>query len=84
MIGSNPAAGIFLTVGRDRDEDYKILTPFEKGKYSIGNGISTGVFCVTDACENPEPALAMFDTFYSQEGGTLATMGCRRKNIYDQ
>lgn len=79
VIGSNPAAGIFLTVGRDRDEDYKILTPFEKGKYSIGNGISTGVFCVTDACENPGPALAMFDTFYSQEGGTLATMGVEGK-----
>lgn len=75
VIGSNPTAGIFLTVGRDRDEDYKMLTPFEKGKYSIGNGISTGVLCVTDKCENPAPVLAMFDTFYSQEGGTLATMG---------
>lgn len=75
IIGSTATAGVFLIVGRDRDDDYKMLTPFAQGEYSIGNGISTGVFCVTDKCKNPGPVLAMFDTFYSQEGGVLATMG---------
>lgn len=75
IFGSSASAGIFLVVGRDNDDDYKMLTPFGEGQYAIGNGIGTGVFCVTDKCTNPGPVLAMFDTFYSQEGGILATMG---------
>ena len=35
-------AGAFLTVGRDNDDDYIALTPFEDGLYPLGTGIVPG------------------------------------------
>ena len=68
-------AGAFLTVGRERDRDYGILTPFTKGTYPTTTGISTGAMAITDKCENPELAMAWVDQFYTEEGSTLAWMG---------
>lgn len=73
-------AGAFLTVGRDRDEDYKELTPFEKGVYPVSTGANTGTFAITDSCKNPETAMAWIDQFYSEDGGILAWMGVEGKS----
>lgn len=68
-------AGAFLTVGRDNDDDYIALKPFEEGTYPLRSGITPGTMVITDACENPETVIAFFDQFYSEEGGITAIMG---------
>ena len=75
VMGSFFDAGAFLTVGRDNDDDYIILTPFQEGTYPLTIGVTPGAFVVTDYCENVEPLLAAMDYFYSEEGGILAWMG---------
>ncbi|HIV28343.1 MAG TPA: extracellular solute-binding protein [Candidatus Ornithocaccomicrobium faecavium] len=75
VLGSFFGAGSFLTVGRDNDDDYIILTPFQEGTYPLITGISVGSLVVTDYCENVETLLAALDYFYSEEGGILAWMG---------
>lgn len=75
VLGSFFDAGAFLTVGRDNDDDYIILTPFQEGTFPLGTGITPGAMTITDACENPEVLVAWVDQFYSQEGGALAIMG---------
>ncbi len=75
VIGSFFDAGAFLTVGRERDKEYKILTPFKEGALPVNPGISSGTFAITDACENPEVAMAWIDQFYTEEGGILAWLG---------
>lgn len=75
VLGSFFDAGAFLTVGRERDRDFKILTPFEEGVYPVSLGIVPGTFAITDACEYPEVAVAWVDQFYTEEGGRLAWMG---------
>lgn len=75
ILGSFFEYGSFLTVGRDRDEDYKILTPFAPQTFPTGRGIDPGAFVITDACENPELAMAWVDQFYTEEGGRICLMG---------
>lgn len=75
VLGSFFDAGAFLTVGRDNDDDYIILTPFQDGTYPLGTGITPGTLAITDKCENPEVVIAWFDRLYSQEGGMLAWLG---------
>lgn len=75
VIGAFYDAGAFLTVGRERDKEYKILTPFEEGVLPVNSGVNTGTFSITDACENPEVAMAWIDQFYTEEGGVLAWLG---------
>ena len=65
----------FLTVGRDNDDDYIMLTPFTEGTYPLTSKYTTGALSITDACENPEVIVAWADYFYTEEGGTLAWMG---------
>ena len=75
VFGAFFDAGAFLTVGRDNDDDYIILTPFQEGTYPLGTGVTPGTMAITDACENPEVLIAWADQFYSEEGGILAWMG---------
>lgn len=75
VLGSFFDAGAFLTVGRDKDEDYIALTPFEDGLYPLSTGITAGTLAITDKCENPEVIIAWADQFYSEEGAILAWMG---------
>ena len=79
VLGSFFDAGAFLTVGRERDDDFTILTPFEEGALPVNPGISGGTFAITDACKNPEIAMAWIDQFYSEEGGQLAWLGMEGK-----
>lgn len=74
VLGSFFDAGAFLTVGRDRDEDYIALTPWDDC-LQLSPGISKGGAAITDACEHPEVVVAWLDTFYTEEGGRLAWMG---------
>lgn len=75
VVGSFFDYGPFLTVGKERDDDYRILTPFEKGSFPTALGIDNGALVITDACANPEVVIAWADQFYSEEGGILALMG---------
>lgn len=79
ILGSFFDAGAFLTVGRDRDDDYIILTPFQDGVYPLGTGIVPGTMAITETCENPEVLVAWADQFYSEEGGILCSMGVEGK-----
>jgi len=75
VLGSFFDAGAFLTVGRDRDDKYKILTPFVTGTYPISSGVAPGTFAITDKCKSPEIAMAWVDQFYTEEGARLAWLG---------
>lgn len=79
VLGSFFDAGAFLTVGRDNDDDYMALTPFEDGLYPLNTGITPGALTITDACENPEVIIAWFDQFYTEEGGIYALLGIEDK-----
>lgn len=79
VLGSFFDAGAFLTVGRDNDDDYIALTPFEDGKYPLNTGVTPGTLVITDACENPEVVIAWFDQFYSEDGGIKALLGLEGK-----
>lgn len=79
VLGAFFDAGAFLTVGRDNDDDYMVLTPFQEGTFPLGSGVVPGTMAITDACENPEVLVAWADQFYSEEGGILAIMGVEGK-----
>ena len=68
-------AASFLTVGRDNDDDYIMLTPFTEGTFPLADKYTPGAMVITDVCENPEVLVAWADYFYTEEGGTLAWMG---------
>lgn len=75
ILGSFFDWGAFLTVGRDNDDDYVILTPWDDC-LPINSGIgSDNGFVITDKCEHPEVLIAWMDYFYTQEGAQLAWLG---------
>lgn len=73
-------AGPVQIVGRERDENYPILTPFDPSVYPISTGADVGTFAITDICETPEIAIAWVDQFYTEEGGRLAWMGIENES----
>jgi putative aldouronate transport system substrate-binding protein len=75
VLGAFFDAGAFLTVGRDSDDKYKILTPFVTGTYPTSTGVGVGTFAITDKCKNPEVAIAWADQFYTEGGARLAWLG---------
>lgn len=79
VFGSFFDAGAFLTVGRDNDDDYILLTPFEDGLYPLTTGVTPGTLAITDNCPNPEVIIAWADQFYTEEGGILAWLGVEGK-----
>ena len=79
VLGTFFDAGAFLTVGRDNDDDYIALTPFEDGKYPLSTGIIPGAMVLTDKCPNPEILIAWADQFYTEEGGILTWLGIEGK-----
>ena len=79
VLGSFFDAGAFLTVGRDNDDDYIALTPFEDGMYPLNTVITPGTMVLTDTCENPEILVAWADQFYTEEGGIVAWLGIEGK-----
>lgn len=79
VLGSFFDAGAFLTVGRDNDDDYILLTPFEDGLYPLSTGVVPGTLVITDACKNPEVIIAWADQFYTEEGGILTWLGVEGK-----
>lgn len=75
VLGTFFDAGAFLAVGRDNDDDYILLTPFQEGTFPNNTGVTPGTLAITDACEHPEVIVAWADQFYSEEGGVLAWLG---------
>lgn len=74
VLGSFFDAGAFLTVGRDHDEDYIALTPWDNC-LDLSPGIQGGTLAISDKCQHPEVVVAWADQFYTEEGGKLAWMG---------
>lgn len=74
-------AASFLSVGRDNDDDYIMLTPFTEGTYPLENKYNPGALAITDVCKNPEVIVAWADYFYTEEGGTLAWMGIENETF---
>ncbi len=79
VLGSYFEAAAFLTVGRDRDDDFIMLPPFENEAFPVSSGVTGGTFAITDRCKNPEIAMAWIDQFYTEEGGRLAWLGMKDK-----
>ena len=79
VLGTFFDAGAFLAVGRDNDDDYILLTPFQEGTFPNNTGVIPGTLAITDACEHPEVIIAWADQFYSEEGGILAWLGVEGK-----
>lgn len=75
VLGTFFDAGAFLTVGRDNDDDYILLTPFQEGTFPNNTGVIPGTLAITDTCEHPEILVAWADKFYSEDGGILAWLG---------
>lgn len=75
----------FTTVGRDNDDDYKMITPFKEGVYLNKAPYTPGALAITDSCENPEVIVAWADYFYTQEGAILSWIGVEGKTyeVYD-
>lgn len=71
--------GAFNSVGRDNDDDYITLKPFQDGTYPLNTGIFSGGMAITDKCRNPEVLIAWADQFYSEEGGRLVWLGVEGK-----
>ena len=79
VLGSFFDAGAFLTVGRERDQDYQALTPFKDGTYPLSSGFNPGALILTDKCKDPEVIIAWADQFYTEEGGISAILGIEGK-----
>ena len=75
VYGAFWASGSFQVSGRDNDDDYIILTPFQDGTYNVSKPVTNQGMLITDACEHPEVLVAWADYFYTQEGAVLARMG---------
>lgn len=65
----------FQVVGRENDDDYIILTPFQEGTFPIQKPWADKALAITDLCEHPEVVVAWADYFYTEEGARLAWMG---------
>lgn len=75
ILGSFSALASFQFVGREQDEKYQILTPFEGQSYPQSTGIGQGNMMITDACQDPATLVAWADQLYTQEGGALYWLG---------
>ena len=83
VLGCFSALASFQFVGREQDEDYQILTPFEGQVYPESTGIMHGSMMITDACEDPATLVAWADQLYSQEGGELYWLGVEGRAYVD-
>ena len=83
VLGCFTALASFQFVGREQDEDYQILTPFEGQVYPQSTGIMHGSMMITDACEDPATLVAWADQLYSQEGGELYWLGVEGRAYVD-
>ena len=83
VLGCFSALASFQFVGREQDEDYQVLTPFEGQVYPQSTGIMHGSMMITDACEDPATLVAWADQLYSQEGGELYWLGVEGRAYVD-
>ena len=75
VLGCFSALASFQFAGRDQDEEYQTLTPFEGQVYPQSTGIMHGSMMITDACEDPATLVAWADQLFTQEGGMLYWLG---------
>ena len=54
VLGCFCALASFQFAGREQDEKYQIIDPFEGQAYPLSTGIMHGSMMITDACEKPE------------------------------
>ena len=77
VLGCFGALASFQFAGREQDEFYQTLTPFEGQAYPQLTGIFHGSMMITDTCEDPETLVAWADQLYTQEGGILYWLGVK-------
>ena len=75
VLGCFSALASFQFAGRDQDEEYQTLTPFDGQVYPQSTGIMHGSMMITDACEDPATLVAWADQLFTQEGGMLYWLG---------
>lgn len=75
VLGCFCALASFQFAGREQDEKYQIIDPFEGQDYPLSTGIMHGSMMITDACEKPEILVAWADRLYTEEGGELYWLG---------
>lgn len=80
IYGAFRSAASFLVVGRDNDDDYIVLKPFQAGTYPLVDRWTLGSMIITDHCEHPEVLVALMDYFYTEEGARLHYMGVEGKS----
>ena len=83
VLGCFSALASFQFAGRDQDEEYQTLTPFEGQAYPQSTGIFHGCMLITDACEDPATLVAWADQLYTQEGGELYWLGVEGNSYVD-
>ncbi|MDY3920465.1 MAG: hypothetical protein SOZ59_15970 [Candidatus Limivivens sp.] len=75
VLGCFSALASFQFAGRDRDEEYISMVPFEGQTYPLFTGLGSGNMMITDTCEDPATLVAWADQLYSEEGGILYWLG---------
>ena len=83
VLGCFSALASFQFAGREQDENYQTLTPFEGQDYPQSTGILHGGMMITDACEDPATLVAWADQLYTEEGGTLYWLGVEGQSYVD-
>lgn len=85
VLGCFSALASFQFAGREQDEYYQTLTPFEGQDYPKSTGIFYSCMMVTDTCDDPATLVAWADQLYTQEGGILNWLGVegRSYNLND-
>ncbi len=83
VLGCFCALASFQFAGREQDEKYQIIDPFEGQAYPLSTGIMHGSMMITDACEKPEILVAWADQLYTQEGGELYWLGVEDRAYVD-
>lgn len=79
-LGAFTAAGPFLAVGTERNEDFIQLTPLTSPEspepvWPQTSNVLRGTFAITSSNPNPEATMRWVDTFYGQEGALLLVHG---------
>lgn len=83
VLGCFSALASFQFAGREQDEYYQTLTPFEGQFYPQSTGIFHGSMMITDACKDPATLVAWADQLYTEEGGKLYWLGVEGNSYID-
>lgn len=73
-VGMIFASDPIYACGVDKVFDWEMIQPWCPS-VEVGGFVGRDNLCLTDHCEDPEAVIAWLDTFYTEEGATLAALG---------